>query len=55
MDADQRIAVLRQALEDIARIQPLWNGGIRPPSREQMQGLIEQMKDTAREALVWAQ
>ena len=39
------------ALEDILGMQVIWNGGIVRPSREQLVSLIEQMRETAREAL----
>jgi hypothetical protein len=50
-DLIARVAEAEKALEDIANIQPLWNGGVRPHKAEQWAALVGEIKDLARAAL----
>ena len=45
------VALLQEALEDIAAMQPLWHGGVGRVPYHSLQGLVEQMRETASEAL----
>jgi len=48
---DEEIERLRQVLDDIASARMLWHGGIGRPPYEQVAGLVQDMKEMARESL----
>jgi hypothetical protein len=52
MTDQQKIALLTEALTDIATARPIWHDGVGPVPRGDLEGLIQDMKDVANCALM---